>query len=182
MAKVVRVEVKNANHVLLQLDKYEKGLRKKTLEVCKELCEIGKNTAIAEYAGYDSYDEGDFVTVEVKQDKQGFYEKGYRVEATGNPKMAQDGTVGNTVTFAEFGSGTMAGDHPMASELGVTPGWWSPHDAQQFVPFGFWEHGKTATGKTKRYTYVRPTMAMFKAGIKMRQSLLDVVDRIFSGD
>ena len=176
MASLISMRVVNANKVVLQLDKYEKDLNQKALMLCDKLAGEAWRTADAEYNGYEAYDPEDWVVVEKEEIMQGFWQRGYRIVAYGNEEESADGTmIGNTVMFAEFGSGTMAGDHPMANQFNAHPDAFSPHNYKEFHELGYWIHNG------KRYTAVRPTMAMFKAGLKARSKVYEFAKRIFRG-
>lgn len=162
--------------VLAHLANYEKDLRKKAMDLCKDLATEAKIKAESEYAAYDAYDSGDYVKVTVDPIQQGVWHRGYQTVAEGNSKKAQDGLIGNTVVFAEFGSGTAAGVHPLSSEYGYYPGSWSEHDQREFVNFDYWEHNK------KIRTQVKPTMAMFKAAVDARTKIINRVIKAFRGE
>lgn len=169
----VSIRLVDANKVKIILDQYEKDVRMKGLSLCRQIASEVHKTADAEYGGYEAYDPGDYVDVETEEIEEGARDIGYRVFATGNEKVAQDGTVGNTVMFAEFGAGTMASEHPSSEQFGAYPDSWSSHDFREFHSWGHWYHNG------KLFTKVRPTMAMFKGAMKARSVATELIYKIF---
>lgn len=152
MGNVVNVSVSGVDSVIVNLKSFTDDLHDDIMEVCLRIAEEARDTAEEHYANYRGED-GDFITVYDPRK----IENGYEIEASGLPVTAADGTRGNTVMFAEFGSGMTAGWHPKAAEFGAYPGSWSIHDAQAFSIMGFWSHNG------KRYRFIEPTRAMYYA-------------------
>ena len=151
MANVISVKVSGINDVIINLAHFTNELHDDLVEVCHRITEEMQSTAEEHYAQYRG-DARDIVVHDPSPIKNG-----YEIVATGTTVVASDGMVGNTVMFAEFGSGMTAGWHPKGAEFGAYPGSWSIHNAQQYSTFGFWEHNG------ERYRFIEPTRAMYYA-------------------
>ena len=152
MGNVVSVTVSGADRIVVNLKKYTDEMHDNLMEVCHRIAEEMRDTAEQHYSEYRG-DDGDLIVVNDPKEVK----NGYEVTAHGITVTAKDGTKGNTIMFAEFGSGMTAGWHPKGAEFGAFPGSWSMHDSQQFSTYGFWEHNG------RRYKFIEPTRAMYYA-------------------
>ena len=155
------------------LDKFAKELEPKMDKVCKEVAEIARAEA---QKGFDRYTgpDGNTVHVDPPVKLQG---GGYQVLASGAMIVDTEtmAPIGNEVVFEEFGSGTAAGGHPLASEFGIYPGSWSESEygIGAFAELGHWKY------KRKKYNAIAGTFAMYFAGRKMRIEAKEIARKVF---
>lgn len=154
-----------------ELNKFAKEIEPKMDAVCKEAAEIAQAEAQKGFDGYTGPD-GNTVHVEPPVKVQG---GGYQVLARGAVVVDTEtmAVIGNEVIFEEFGSGTAAGGHPLATEFGVYPGSWSQSEygMKHFPPK--WNY------KKKTYYFIAGTFAMYFAGRKMKTKAKEIARKVF---
>lgn len=162
------------DRAIKELNKFAKDLEPKLDRACKEIAEIAQAEAQQKYDSYTGPD-GNTVTVEPPAKLEGG--GGYQVLARGAMIVDTEtfAPIGNEVIFEEFGSGTAAGGHPLASEFGVYPGSWSESEygTGAFATKKQWKY------KRKRYNMIAGTFAMYFAGRKMKVKSRSIVERVF---
>lgn len=165
----------NLGAVRDQLGKYAESLTEKVKAACLAVATQLQTNA---QGYYDGYTEGSTVRVAEPEDISKGKTVGYSVSASGEPVLSEDGSyTSNTVVFEEFGSGSMAGDHPKAAEYGFYPGSWSEN-------YGTGEYANSSEPKHWHYGgyklyFIQPTQAMWKAAQAARSSLSDEMRKAF---
>jgi len=159
---------RGTKRVAAAINKYADGLHKTAMEACQNIAWEMQQEAEDRYADYDGPDGNDVIVDDPELLKQGAIPVGYKVRAYGQPiRDAEDHhVVGNTIVFEEFGSGLLAGSHPLSTHFeGIYPGSWSEsaYGTHEYASTGRWHYEGT------EYVYIAPTYAMYLAGQRGRE-------------
>jgi len=159
------VDIDYLDEAIEQLKMYAREVEANGEDLCEQLALIAMDEAQSRY---------DAVADDIVVEEPAPIKNGFKVSAYGTRVEARDGTTGNSVTFAEFGAGTRAGDgHPWASEFQAFPGTWSIHDARQWARYGYWYYDG------ERYEAIAPSKAMYYASDLARRRTAEIAWEIF---
>lgn len=143
----------SCNKALKELEKYQKQIKPKLLEVCKRLAEIGAQEANAHLVLANGNADAK-ITVEPM-------DGGYKLVMSGSD-----------VYFIEFGTGSDVDAHYETS-VPVFAGSWSMEHSQKYAKQGWWWYGGEIYTGTPAY------MPMYYAGKKMREEAPRIVKEVF---
>ena len=140
-----------------EIREHEKWVKKKSMELCKRLAEIGANVASIHFAsGNDDVN----VTVEP-------INNGYAVVARGQ-----------SVCFLEFGTGIAAGNGYDTNE--ITPpvpiepkSWSNTKGTGEFAKYGSWHY------QGEKYTMTVPRMGMYHASVETKRLMEQIAQEVF---
>lgn len=154
---------KGVRAVLGAINKYADEIQKNAMEACQNIAWEMSQEAEDRYAEYEGPDGNDVIVDDPELIKQGAIPVGYRVVAYGQPLRDSEnhGVIGNSIVFEEFGSGLLAGSHPLSTHFdGIYPGSWSEsvYGTHEYATTGRWHYEGT------EYVYIAPTYAMYLAG------------------
>jgi hypothetical protein len=138
---------------LKELEKYQKEVKPKLVEVCKRLAEIGAQEANAHLALANGNNDA---RVDIEP-----MDGGYKLVMSGSD-----------VYFIEFGTGSDVDAHYETS-VPVFAGSWSMEHSQQYAKHGWWWYGGEIYTGTPAY------MPMYYAGKKMREEIPRIVKEVF---
>jgi len=150
---VLELSKESCKQALKELDKYQKQIRPKMLEVCKRLAEIGMIEANAHLKLANGNDDARITTEPMD----------------GGYKLVMSGT---DVYFIEFGTGSDVEPHYKTS-VPVFAGSWSMEHSQKYAKQGWWWYGGEILTGTPAY------MPMYYAGKKMREEMPRIVKEVF---
>lgn len=153
----IELSAESCKEAIKELKRYEREIKPKLDEICRQLAEIGRDEAIAIVCSIP-FAEGN--TVERIESVP--IENGY--------KIVMDG---KDVYFIEFGTGDGVNPHYDTS-VPVAWGTWSAENKQMLWNNGFWYYDKV------RYTGTPAYMPMYYAEKKMRESAKRVAQGVFS--
>ena len=153
--KTITVELSTAscNKALKELEKYQKQIKPKMLEVCKRLAEIGAQEANAHLKLANGNDDARISTEPM--------DGGYKLVMSGAD-----------VYFIEFGTGSYVEPHYQTS-VPVFAGSWSMEHSQKYAKQGWWWYGGEPLVGTEAY------MPMYYAEKKMREEMPRIVKEVF---
>lgn len=167
MAKKIRIDLNDPRSAVEEIEMFIRSIEYNADKLCMRLALEAQDEAEDKFGNARPDLNPTTVSNPIK------IPNGYKIQATGINSTAKDGTKGNSVVFAEFGSGTYASSHPLASEYGAFPGSWSMHDAQQFSSKGRWYY------EGERFEYIMPSKAMYHAALKARMSVIPIAKEVF---
>lgn len=150
---ILELSKDSCNKALKELEKYQKEIKPKMLEVCKRLAEIGAQEANAHLVLANGNDDAR-ISVEPMD---------------GGYKLVMSGT---DVYFVEFGTGSDVEPHYQTS-VPVFAGSWSMEHSQKYAKQGWWWYGGDIYVGTPAY------MPMYYAGQKMREEMPRIVKEVF---
>ena len=153
--KTITIELskESCKAALKELEKYQKQIKPKMLEVCKRLAEIGAVEANAHLTLANGNDDAR-LSIEPMD---------------GGYKLVMSGT---DVYFIEFGTGSYVEPHYQTS-VPVFAGSWSMEHSQKYAKQGWWWYGGEPLVGTEAY------MPMYYAGKKMREEMPRIVKEVF---
>lgn len=153
--KTITIELSTAscNKALKELEKYQKEIKPKMLEVCKRIAEIG---AQEENAHLKLANGNDDARISIEPMDGGY-------------KLVMSGT---DVYFIEFGTGSYVEPHYQTS-VPVFAGSWSMEHSQKYAKQGWWWYGGEPLVGTEAY------MPMYYAGKKMREEMPRIAKEVF---
>lgn len=153
--KTITIELskESCKAALKELDKYQKQIKPKMLEVCKRLAEIGMTEANAHLKLANGNDDAR-LSVEPMD---------------GGYKLVMSGT---DVYFIEFGTGSYVEPRYQTS-VPVFAGSWSMEHSQKYAKQGWWWYGGEPLVGTEAY------MPMYYAEKKMREEMPRIVKEVF---
>lgn len=151
----IDLSFEGCNRAINELEKYQRDVKPKLLEVCKRLAQIGVETARTHLQLADGNTN---VTIE----EPVRMENGY--------KIVMDG---KDVYFVEFGTGEFTYRHGEEVSVPVYPGSYSEKHAQQFSKYHFWWYGGQQYEGTPAY---RP---LLYAGQAIRQAVPRIAREVF---
>ena len=153
--KTITIELSkdSCKDALKELEKYQKQIKPKMLEVCKRLAEIGAQEANAHLALANGNDDARLLIEPM--------DGGYKLVMSGSD-----------VYFIEFGTGSDVSPHYQVS-VPVFAGSWSMEHSQKYAKQGWWWYGGEVMTGTPAY------MPMYYAGRKIRESIPQVVKEVF---
>ena len=154
--KTITLELSKAScqKALKELQKYQREVKPKLMEVCRRLAEIG----VAEAQAHLMLSQGNtdaMIEPPVPMDN------GYKVVMSGTD-----------VYFVEFGTGDQVSAH-FDTTVPVAWGTWSAEDKQQLWNYGFWWYGGERLTGTPAY------MPMYYASRRMREEIPRIVKEVF---
>lgn len=164
----ISVSVKGFNEALKEINGIATNLKPNAKAFAQKLGDIARDEAWAKYILWN-------VTVENIPKSRGI---GNTVKATGNDSLkSHDGQdIGSIILLAEFGAGTMANDHPWASDIPmVYPGSYSE-------TYGTGEFAETQEywhWSGMKFEYVVPTQAMYRASQKAESEAETIIKEVF---
>jgi hypothetical protein len=150
---ILELSKDSCNKALKELQKYQKEIKPKMLEVCKRLAEIGAQEANAHLTLANGNDDAR-ISVEPM-------DGGYKLVMSGAD-----------VYFIEFGTGSDVEPHYQTS-VPVFAGSWSMEHSQKYAKQGWWWYGGDIYVGTPAY------MPMYYAGKKMREEMPRIVKEVF---
>ena len=150
---VLELSPASCNKALKELEKYQKQIKPKMLEVCKRLAEIGAQEANAHLTLANGNNDARISTEPMD----------------GGYKLVMSGT---DVYFIEFGTGSYVEPHYQTS-VPVFAGSWSMEHSQKYAKQGWWWYGGEPLVGTEAY------MPMYYAGKKMREEMPRIVKEVF---
>jgi hypothetical protein len=153
---VLELSKDSCNKALKELEKYQKEIKPKMLEVCKRLAEVGREEALSIINGIRLQDGNAVERVDVVQIEGGY-------------KLVMEG---KDVYFIEFGTGDGVSAHYDTS-VPVAWGTWSAEHSQMLFEHGFWYYDKV------RYTGTTAYMPMYYAEKKMREEKERIAKEVF---
>lgn len=151
---VLELSKDSCNKALKELEKYQKEIKPKMLEVCKRLAEIGAQEANAHLVLANGNDDAR-ISVEPMD---------------GGYKLVMSGT---DVYFIEFGTGNDVNAYTPNTTVLVAQGSWSETHAKVYMTYGYWYYDKVRYEGTPAY------MPMYYAGKKMREEMPRIVKEVF---
>ena len=144
-----------------EVREHEKWVKKKSMELCKRLAEIGANVASIHFAS-GFIDGNDDVNVTVEP-----INNGYAVVARGQ-----------SVCFLEFGTGIAAGNGYDTNE--ITPpvpiepkSWSNTKGTGEFAKYGSWHY------QGEKYTMTVPRMGMYHASVETKRLMEQIAQEVF---
>jgi hypothetical protein len=150
---VLEMSPASCNKAVKELEKYQKEIKPKMLEVCKRLAEIGAQEANAHLVLANGNDNA---RIDIEP-----MDGGYKLVMSGSD-----------VYFIEFGTGSEVSSHYEVS-VPVFSGSWSMEHSQQYARHGWWWYGGEIYTGTPAY------MPMYYAGKKMREEIPRIVKEVF---
>jgi len=138
---------------LKELEKYQKEIKPKLIEVCKRLAEVGRDEANA-HLTLANWNDDARIDIEPM-------DGGYKLVMSGSD-----------VYFIEFGTGSDVDAHYKTS-VPVFAGSWSMEHSQKYAKQGWWWYGGEILTGTPAY------MPMYYAGKKMREEMPRIVKEVF---
>ena len=153
--KTITIELskESCKAALKELEKYQKQIKPKMLEVCKRLAEIGAQEANAHLKLVNGNDDARISTEPMD----------------GGYKLVMSGT---DVYFIEFGTGSYVEPHYQTS-VPVFAGSWSMEHSQKYAKQGWWWYGGEPLVGTEAY------MPMYYAGKRMREEMPRIAKEVF---
>lgn len=153
--KTITIELskESCKAALKELEKYQRQIRPKMLEVCKRLAEIGLAEANAHLKLANGNDDAR-LSIEPM-------DGGYKLVMSGAD-----------VYFIEFGTGSYVEPHYQTS-VPVFAGSWSMEHSQKYAKQGWWWYGGEPLVGTEAY------MPMYYAEKKMREEMPRIVKEVF---
>ena len=154
--KTITIELSKSScqRALKEIEKYQREIKPKMMEVCKRLAEIGAAEAQAHLTLAQGNTDATIVAP-VPTDN------GYKIVMSGAD-----------VYFVEFGTGDQVSAH-FDTSVPVAWGTWSVENKQQLWNYGFWWYGNERITGTPAY------MPMYYAGRKIREEIPRVVKEVF---
>ena len=154
---VLELSKDSCNKALKELEKYQKEIKPKMLEVCKRLAEIGAQEAQRFFDMAENGNQGVRVTINK-------IENGWSIVASGK-----------SVYFVEFGTGdAVTNSHGFQVSVPIYPGSYSETHAQQYSVKGYWYYGGERLTETPIYA------PMYHADRKMREEASRVLREVFN--
>jgi hypothetical protein len=150
---ILELSKESCQKALKELEKYQKEVKPKLVEVCKRLAEIGAQEANAHLALANGNDDA---RIDIEP-----MDGGYKLVMSGSD-----------VYFIEFGTGSDVDAHYETS-VPVFAGSWSMEHSQQYAKHGWWWYGGEIYTGTPAY------MPMYYAGKKMREEIPRIVKEVF---
>jgi len=150
---ILELSKESCQKALKELEKYQKEVKPKLVEVCKRLAEIGAQEANAHLALANGNDDA---RIDIEP-----MDGGYKLVMSGSD-----------VYFIEFGTGSDVDAHYETS-VPVFAGSWSMEHSQQYARHGWWWYGGEIYTGTPAY------MPMYYAGKKMREEIPRIVKEVF---
>lgn len=150
---ILELSKESCQKALKELEKYQKEVKPKLVEVCKRLAEIGREEANAHLALANGNDDA---RIDIEP-----MDGGYKLVMSGSD-----------VYFIEFGTGSDVDAHYETS-VPVFAGSWSMEHSQQYARHGWWWYGGEIYTGTPAY------MPMYYAGKKMREEIPRIVKEVF---
>lgn len=157
---VVNLSERSIDRAIKDLRTYKASITGSLDELTKRIADYGATVAGATYAAVPVTDGNYDISVRVVQ----------------KPGTCQIVASGESVCFAELGTGVLAGAGKAASVPGVEarPGSWSETHSQMFSKHGFWYY------MGKRFTGTAPYPGMYTAAKAMRERMKDIAKEVFS--
>ena len=150
---ILELSKESCQKALKELEKYQKEVKPKLVEVCKRLAEIWREEANAHLALANGNDDA---RIDIEP-----MDGGYKLVMSGSD-----------VYFIEFGTGSDVDAHYETS-VPVFAGSWSMEHSQQYARHGWWWYGGEIYTGTPAY------MPMYYAGKKMREEIPRIVKEVF---
>ncbi len=150
---VLELSKESCDKAIKELQKYQKEIKPKMLEVCKRLAEIGAQEANAHLTLANGNNDARISTEPMD----------------GGYKLVMSGT---DVYFIEFGTGSDVEPHYQVS-VPVFAGSWSMEHKQKYAKQGWWWYGGEILTGTPAY------MPMYYAGKKMREEMPRIAKEVF---
>lgn len=150
---ILELSKESCQKALKELEKYQREVKPKLVEVCKRLAEIGREEANAHLALANGNDDA---RIDIEP-----MDGGYKLVMSGSD-----------VYFIEFGTGSDVDAHYETS-VPVFAGSWSMEHSQQYARHGWWWYGGEIYTGTPAY------MPMYYAGKKMREEIPRIVKEVF---
>ncbi len=150
---VLELSKESCDKAVKELQKYQKEIKPKMLEVCKRLAEIGAQEANAHLTLANGNNDARISTEPM--------DGGYKLVMSGAD-----------VYFIEFGTGSDVEPHYQVS-VPVFAGSWSMEHKQKYAKQGWWWYGGEILTGTPAY------MPMYYAGKKMREEMPRIVKEVF---
>lgn len=165
MDKVITVDPYDPasyDEAIKEIRRYERWAKRKAVELCRKLGEIGANVASINFAG-GFVDGNDDVVVSVVP-----LNNGCQIVANGQ-----------SVCFLEFGTGLAAGNGYDTEEITppvpIEPKSWSKgHGTGEFAKYDSWHH------QGQKYTMTVPRMGMYHAVSEINRQIAQVAKEVFS--
>lgn len=167
--KTITIELsfESCKEAIKELKRYEREIKPKLDEICRQLAQIGCDAANAVYAqaNADSATTGNGGVVAVVLPLEGG--NGYKISASGED-----------VYFIEFGTGNSAGmfygDGLPETSVPIYPGSYSEQNAGMYAKWGYWFYRGNIMSSTPVY------MPMYYAGKAIRENEKRVAQGVFS--
>lgn len=152
----IELSVDSCNKAIKELQEYQKRIRPKLDEVCRQVAEVGRDEALSIINGIRLQDGNAVERVDVVPTDNGY-------------KLVMEG---EDVYFIEFGTGNGVSAHYDVS-VPVAWGSWSAEHSQMLWNKGFWYYDNV------RYTGTTAYMPMYYAERKMREEAPRIVKEVF---
>ena len=152
----IELSVDSCNKAIKELQEYQKRIRPKLDEVCRQVAEVGRDEALSIINGIRLQDGNAVERVDVVPTDNGY-------------KLVMEG---EDVYFIEFGTGDGVSAHYDVS-VPVAWGSWSAEHSQMLWNKGFWYYDNV------RYTGTTAYMPMYYAERKMREEAPRIVKEVF---
>ena len=152
----IELSVDSCNKAIKELHEYQKRIRPKLDEVCRQVAEVGRDEALSIINGIRLQDGNAVERVDVVPTDNGY-------------KLVMEG---EDVYFIEFGTGDGVSAHYDVS-VPVAWGSWSAEHSQMLWNKGFWYYDNV------RYTGTTAYMPMYYAERKMREEAPRIVKEVF---
>ena len=155
--KTITIELSkdSCQKALKEIQKYQREVKPKMMEVCKRLAEIGAAEAQAHLTLARGNTDA-MIEPPVQMDN------GYKIVMSGSD-----------VYFVEFGTGSDVEPHFDNVSVPVFAGSWSMEHKQMYTTHGWWWYGGEVMAGTPAY------MPMYYAGRKIREEIPRVVKEVF---
>lgn len=152
----IELSVDSCNKAIKELQEYQKRIKPKLDEVCRQVAEVGRDEALSIINGIRLQDGNAVERVDVVKIDNGY-------------KLVMEG---EDVYFIEFGTGDGVSAHYDVS-VPVAWGSWSAEHSQMLWNKGFWYYDNV------RYTGTTAYMPMYYAERKMREEAPRIVKEVF---